>query len=130
MQNEGTASELNYFCFGSKADGIATCLSTPEQKYITSRFKNAPLGVMQVAALAVVPVVHKVDVYVYPARPAECAHQTLTQQGAWVFPVDPPGQPWPRRLMQIRCFLGISAVFCFGSDDSYRRSSPEYEHGG
>ena len=25
-------------------------LSTPEQKYITGRFKNAPLGVMQVAA--------------------------------------------------------------------------------
>jgi transposase-like protein len=36
-------------------------VSTPEQKYITGRFKNAPLGVVQIAALTVVPVVHRRD---------------------------------------------------------------------
>jgi len=42
-------------------DGAYFGVSTPEQKYITGRFKNASLGVMQIVALAVVPVVHGRD---------------------------------------------------------------------
>ena len=45
---------------------------------------------MSRAVLQVVPGAH-------PARPVECAH-TLTQQGAWETPVDPPGHPWSQRL--------------------------------
>ena len=65
---------------------------------------------MQIVALAVVPVVHRRDPRAL--RSARAPH-TLTQQGAWEVPVGPPGQPWPRRLMPIRYFLGIPAGFGF-----------------
>ena len=72
LLNQGLAEELG--------------LSTAEQNWSKGRRKFGPLSVMPSAALRVVLVVHRVDVYVYPARPAECAHQTLTQQGAELWP--------------------------------------------
>ena len=58
-------------------------LSAAVQNWSRRRRKTGPLDMMQNMALRVVLVVHRVDVYVYPARPAECAQRTLTQQGAW-----------------------------------------------
>ena len=58
-------------------------VSTAEENWSNGRRKTGPLGAPQNTALRVAPVAHRVDVYVYPARPAECALHTLTQQGAW-----------------------------------------------
>ena len=59
--------------------------------------------------LQVVPVVHR-----RAPRGLWRAPNTLTQQGAWEVPVDPPGQPWSGWLKPVRYFLGISAGFGFG----------------